>query len=151
MNKITAVRFKGLKIFDKMGRTGQTVKTMLRIIEEANQNEEELEMYCVREGMAKTIIPTSKLVGETFMIGTGPFLVKIEAANKFVILDEMEMTSEGALPSKKSVEQLKSVNKYTKKVSKAGRTATQGNLLDKKIETETRTIYDWYQFNNKSK
>ncbi len=144
MKKIIAVRFIKDKSFEKMGRLGQPAATMKRIIEEANDVDVELSFYCV-EGSTKTIIPTSKLVGDTFQIGDGVHTVKVDSPGKFTIY---ESAFEGALPPKKSLRQLRDVANATKRITKAGKTKTQKHLLDSNIETETKTIYDWYQFTN---
>ncbi len=147
MKKIIAVRYIQDKSFEKMGRLGQPLATMKRIIEDANEVDVELSFFVV-DGATKTIIPTSKLVGETFKIGDGIYSVTVDSPGKFTIT---EGTFEGALPPKKSLRQLRSVASATKRISKAGKLKSQKHLLDSNIETETRTIYDWYQFNNSNK
>lgn len=163
MKKIIAVRFNHPTVtsFDKpglkdkdgkdktvqmSGQVGQSPSTIEEIINKANDNYE-LKLLII-DGKVKSIVPSSRLVGEILEIGmkgTG-MCVEIEAADKFNICDEdgnsWRETNEGALPSKNSLKQLRKVSKATKGVSKAGRTKSQGNLLDKNIETETKTIYN---------
>jgi hypothetical protein len=142
MKKIIAVRYIQDKSFEKMGRMGQPLATMKRIIEDANDVDTELAFYIVEDN-AKTITPTSKLVGETFKVGDGVYTVTVDGPGKFTLT---EGTFEGALPPKKSLRQLRDVANATKRVTKAGRIKIQKHLLDSDIETETKTIYDWYQF-----
>src|ERR1035437_2054905 len=142
MKKIIAARPAGVKTFDKMGRTGQPPATIKRIIDELN-GYSEMEFYCI-EDTAKRIIGTTNLINETLQIADTKHLVTVVSADK---VEFSEKENEGALPSKNSLRQLKKVANSTKGVCKAGRTKNQGNLLDKNIETETKTIYDWYQFN----
>lgn len=144
MKKVIAVRYVQDKSFEKMGRLGQPLATMKRIIEDANEVDVELSFFVV-DGNSKVIIPTSKLVGETFKIGDGLYNVTVDSVGRFSITEGIV---EGALPPKKSLRQLRKVANATKGVSKAGKVKIQRNLLDSSIETETRTIYDWYQFNN---
>ncbi len=145
MNKIIAARFITDKSFEKMGRSGQPLLTLKRVITDANSIEAECSFYVVGE-TTKGIVPTTKLVGETFQIGGTIFYVKVVEAGKFDIFEQKNES----LPSKNSVKQLKAVAKASKRVSKAGK-HKQKDLLSNNIEAETRTIYDWYQFNENYK
>ena len=154
MKKVIAARFIDVRSFDKpgysengklaevaMGRNGQTHGVIRRIIEEANKEGVELSLYVV-DGKAKNIIPTKDLIGDILQISDSPFCVEIEDSNKFNLCDIDDIDINEALVSKKGLNDLKKVASATKKVSKAGRTKSQGNLLDKNIETETKTIYN---------
>jgi hypothetical protein len=154
MKKVIAARFIDVRSFDKpgysengklaevaMGRNGQTHGVIRRIIEEANKEGVELSLYVV-DGKAKNIIPTKDLIGDILQISDSPFCVEIEDSNKFNLCDIDDIDINEALVSKKGLNDLKKVASATKKVSKAGRTKSQGNLLDKNIETEIKTIYN---------
>ena len=145
MKKVIAARFSDQTTFDKMGRNGQTYLTIKRVVDEANDIPIGMSLYVV-DGKSKSIIPSTNLIGETLQILDTPFCIQVVSADSFTLGDIADVL-EGALPPKNSLRQLRKVANSTKGVSKAGKTKYQGDLLDKEIETETKTIYDWYHFN----
>jgi uncharacterized membrane protein YheB (UPF0754 family) len=94
-----------------MGRNGQAYRTIINIIEEANKITIGLSLYVV-DGSAKSIVSSSKLVGETLKIADSPLCVEIKPDNKYIISECK--ANEGALPQENTVRQMRKLRSETK-------------------------------------